>query len=88
MTVKVKAASTLGLPRTFAFAKPPGFFTQLKTSSMRLRIRWLRAYPAWRSVRPSIAVLRVLPRLETVPLTAMWGVTSRLRRSPKKPVTS
>lgn len=38
---KVKTASTFDRPRSFVLVSPPGFFTQPKISSMRLRMRWL-----------------------------------------------
>ena len=43
MIAKVKAASTFERPRSFVLVSPPGFFTQPKISSMRLRMRWLIA---------------------------------------------
>jgi hypothetical protein len=42
------------------FSCPPIVFIQPKASSIRLRMRWLTAYPACRVVRPSIADVRPL----------------------------
>jgi hypothetical protein len=44
------------------FSCPPIVFIQPKASSIRLRMRWLTAYPACRVVRPSIADERPLGR--------------------------
>ena len=53
--VKVKAQPTRSRPRNLVFSCPPIVFIQPKASSIRLRMRWLTAYPACRVVRPSIA---------------------------------
>ena len=36
-------------------ATGPTVLLQPNVSSIRLRMRWLMAYPAWRVVRPSMA---------------------------------
>ena len=52
---------------------PPTVFIHPKISSTRLRALWLRAYPACRVVRPSMAL--DLPDV----FCATWGVTRRCR---------
>jgi len=51
--VKRNCQFTRAPPRCLSFRIPPTVFIQPKTSSMRLRTRWLTAYPAWRVVRRS-----------------------------------
>ena len=58
--MKVKAQPTRSRPRNLVFSCPPIVFLQPKASSIRLRMRWLTAYPACRVVRPSIADERPL----------------------------
>jgi hypothetical protein len=74
----MKEAATRFVPLNFVFAIPALPLLQPKISSMRLRMTWLILYPAWRVVRRSIAVLRVLPDFVAWPLIAMCGVTFRL----------
>lgn len=57
---KVKAQSTLASPRSFVLRRPATVLIPPNASSIRLRMRWLAAYPAWRVVRPSIAERRPL----------------------------
>ena len=75
---KVKAAVALAMPRTLRRTMPPMVLARPKACSIRFRKRSEVVEPSWRVARRSISVLRTLPSLLAVPLTAMCGETLRV----------
>jgi phosphoglycerol transferase len=59
-------------PRCRTLRISPSVLSQPKISSTRLRRRWLTAWPAWRVVRPSIALVRWVVFCATCSISSRW----------------
>lgn len=74
-------------PRNRDFPQPATALSQPDISSMRLRTRWLTAWPGWRLVRPSMSERRRALTVSYAPC-ATCGMTLRSHNSATTPAVS